>query len=650
MPSTTAGRSLGPARESHVGAPDPCARARGCSSDGSPVQVRNGRLDDVPVGSGMGNGSLPRASHGSEVDWPPRNAPSTRTGGIWGNPNSRAAFAAAAPAESSRGKGEHDLLPSVMLNGGHADGNTSVESVFNSPGPSSSEAPTRSGTFMPSSSSSETENWLNRASTPWDRSENIPPASSQAQRQQSTMLSLRSGANSQRPSTHIRRDPPRKDLMFPSTSRQDASGHRSSEFNPSSYAQYVDQPSNPIATNNMDRPRVAQLSGKAKPFRVPYATAESQPYEMPLGLASSGGHAPIGDRTDATMTSKPDPRGVPGLDAGGPLAPFGGAASSAASPYFSLANGVLSQPPVHQVPTASTHRSAQPHPRSFSTQPTMKPDAYSREAHEPELARNSFEVLPEPSGAAQNIYTRAPASVLTSNAGNTSRFPLTALVDHSTMRQTSPPRSRGSWAPTESERSQGIGSFTPEGFPEGAFVDQLGSYRSSRLSVQGSMSPADSDYRRAHQSPYYSTGGTPAPEADHVRAASRGAHASRPFPNGHSILLERKLRGLQQAQQNYMISPSNPMMIGPESYRNHFMSNNYEYNMRNGSGLNPMTSYLPLVGMLPGQMPPRSSSKDHDATLNMRSPLLEEFRSNAKTSKRYELRVRPHVAVLLCTY
>ncbi|KAI9832555.1 MAG: hypothetical protein M1819_004345 [Sarea resinae] len=179
------------------------------------------------------------------------------------------------------------------------------------------------------------------------------------------------------------------------------------------------------------------------------------------------------------------------------------------------------------------------------------------------------------------------------------------------------------------------GASTPEGFPETSFADQLNAYRGPRFVDRNSGSPAANDLRRNINSPFYSTGGTPPTGSDQYRAPSRDSQSSR--PTGHPALLDRKLRGLQQEQQNNFVPQGSQYLA--QQLRPSF--NSYEYGVQSGLRVNALQPYFPVPSfgsMGSGPVPPRGPARDQEYGQNLRSALLDEFRSNAKTSKRYELK------------
>ena len=152
-------------------------------------------------------------------------------------------------------------------------------------------------------------------------------------------------------------------------------------------------------------------------------------------------------------------------------------------------------------------------------------------------------------------------------------------------------------------------------------------YRASSYGASYSHSPSGSESRRM-QSPYYSSGGTPA--TFQQRAPSRGSFNSA-AATGQAALLDRKLRGLQQEQQGYQPNPL--------QYRQ--LPQHYDYHPQHALRMNPLAAYYsmgPMPNLLNSHIP-RGPARDQAIGQDMRSALLEEFRSNSKTNKRYELKV-----------
>ncbi len=176
--------------------------------------------------------------------------------------------------------------------------------------------------------------------------------------------------------------------------------------------------------------------------------------------------------------------------------------------------------------------------------------------------------------------------------------------------------------------------FSPTGSASGSLPSNQNSHRAMPFVSQYAHSPSNSDARASHHSPYYSTAGTP--PTYQQRGPSRGGYHGG-LPTGQAALLDHKLRGLQQEQQAYMVPP-NQMR-----YRNQYPHQNpYDFPPQNNLRLNQINQYYPMppnANLLTGPQIPRGPARDHDQAQAVRSPLLEEFRNNSKTNKRYELKV-----------
>lgn len=151
-----------------------------------------------------------------------------------------------------------------------------------------------------------------------------------------------------------------------------------------------------------------------------------------------------------------------------------------------------------------------------------------------------------------------------------------------------------------------------------------------------SSSPAASDYRRGLSSPFYSAnGGTPPTGPGSVRSASGNGFPNQPS-KGYIVTVDRESR------ESRPFHLDEPYMLGNPSharlqYSQPFGFDGYPGSMR----LNPLAVPYPIpaYGGLTSSFQPRYPSREHDASQIIRSPLLEEFRANHKTSKRYELKV-----------
>jgi len=187
----------------------------------------------------------------------------------------------------------------------------------------------------------------------------------------------------------------------------------------------------------------------------------------------------------------------------------------------------------------------------------------------------------------------------------------------------------------------GAGSFTPDGYPP-AFHNP-DPFQRFRYGERGVLTPSANEFR---QPQFYSAGATP-PVFDPLYS-SRGEQP-RTFSNAHPALLDRKLRGLQQEQQQPMLHhpPYQAMMAGP--YRGQFNPYASHYSMQSPMLMNGMNGIGPGAlmpsaphtmvphGMYPGMMEAPRGPKEQDAS-TMQSSLLVEFKASSKGNRRWELK------------
>ena len=164
-----------------------------------------------------------------------------------------------------------------------------------------------------------------------------------------------------------------------------------------------------------------------------------------------------------------------------------------------------------------------------------------------------------------------------------------------------------------------------ENYSNQPFQDQV-YYNKPQFGDRGSVSPAGSDYRRGLNSPnYYPVSGTPPSGSDQgYRPGSNGPRGQQ-GPNE----LERRLQNIHLAQQFYATYGQ-----FPSQYPQHI----YDYPQQ--SFRHAAVPYGYQISMPPyaTQAIPTRPAKDQDIGAGVRSVLLEEFRSNSKSNKRYELK------------
>ena len=160
----------------------------------------------------------------------------------------------------------------------------------------------------------------------------------------------------------------------------------------------------------------------------------------------------------------------------------------------------------------------------------------------------------------------------------------------------------------------------------------------------GFLSPTSGNIRRGKINQSYHPSGTP-PNVPDMLNPSISAFSKR-VTEGPNAPLDRKSRGLQQLQQE----PAN-FLAGQALQHNNAQSRmqnqNYELSGYPSVRMNPlpntygMPSYL---GYVQPPVPPPFSTRNEP----IRSPLLEEFRTNNRTNRRFELKVRSLNIRLVC--
>ena len=174
--------------------------------------------------------------------------------------------------------------------------------------------------------------------------------------------------------------------------------------------------------------------------------------------------------------------------------------------------------------------------------------------------------------------------------------------------------------------------FSPAGSGSGSIMSQPNSHRAMAVATRYSHSPSNSDARHSHHhSPFYSNAGTPPPYQQ--RGPARGGYNN----SVSTAVLDRRLLGLQEEQQRYMIPSPNSVQ-----FRNQYPHlNPYDFYPRNGLPMNQLHSYYPMPpapNLLTAPNVPRGPARDHDVD---QSQLMREFKDTMnKPNKRInELKV-----------
>lgn len=165
-------------------------------------------------------------------------------------------------------------------------------------------------------------------------------------------------------------------------------------------------------------------------------------------------------------------------------------------------------------------------------------------------------------------------------------------------------------------------SYSSQPFAEQGYIS-----KASRFNERSSVSPAGSDYRRGLSSPKYYTNNATSPSVSDqmYRPVSRGSR----IPQGPSEPLRMQNQQFNQQQAQYLYT---------NQYQGQYLPPGYDYappGYRQGAA---PYGYTVMPVYAPSQVIPTRPAKDQDVGVGVRSVLLEEFRSNGKGNKSYELK------------
>jgi mRNA-binding protein PUF3 len=183
------------------------------------------------------------------------------------------------------------------------------------------------------------------------------------------------------------------------------------------------------------------------------------------------------------------------------------------------------------------------------------------------------------------------------------------------------------WNNGTGSSSKSASNYSTEGYADMPFSDQLSPSRVARAGDRGSISPGN-DFRRLPTSPkYYSLVGTPPIELDsgYVRGLRPQAAAE----------LERGFQRLQFSQAQ----PYFPPLMYNGQFQGQYQAHTYDYPQNFRQTTQPYGYQIPIPPYTASLGAPRGPARDQDVGHGVRSALLEEFRSNSKSNKRYELKV-----------
>ncbi|KAL9029054.1 MAG: hypothetical protein Q9196_002662 [Gyalolechia fulgens] len=469
----------------------------------------------------------------------------------------------------------------------------------------SNEALTGSGSLL---STSESDGWNGRQRTPWTSIDNTSPGLSSASTKRSGTSPMRRQNSSQHPS---------QPFVDPSTSN-------------SPYFSVTPAPSNQAALRASQQHPVDPKNGQLMSTRA---------FE-PNGIHRSSRH---NSNEDDRYAASSMALGI--SDAGIPIYPHRQQSQGNTSGFNSgVASSSGSLPPsrndVHPLfqygedaqNTTYFHASGS---SSSGQAPQFKLSAQALSfARHPTAQNQKFSDLPNPTVMNNMAGDFSKMNLARENQPTHSGYGLQtgSTFTGQGISYDFPPHNDGT--------STNLAWDTDEGYPD--FHDRFlhnnllplqshASYRSSALNPSYPHSPASSDGRRNSQSPYYSADAVP-PYLTHGRPPLHSMNGN--LPQGQAQLLDRKLRGIQQEQQAYLPHHHNPLNFRAS------LPNPYDFHPPGALRMHPLNPYYPIP-QLSNHLPPvipRGPAKDQDASHSTRSACLEEFRSNSKTNKRYELK------------
>ena len=175
--------------------------------------------------------------------------------------------------------------------------------------------------------------------------------------------------------------------------------------------------------------------------------------------------------------------------------------------------------------------------------------------------------------------------------------------------------------------------YSPDGSVAGSQPQQWNQYRNIPSNAQQAHSQGSNHHRRNQVGSNFSATRIP-----QIGAQNRTPSHTRNMPDGQAVLLDQKLRILQHQEQEFLLQQQRQQM----QYQQNHPLPPYDYNP-DGVQLNTMNpTYYSIPSQYMSHTPPqapKATAKELDPAQPLRSALLDEFRSNNKTNKRYELKV-----------
>ncbi|KAL6719701.1 mRNA binding protein puf3 [Lecanora helva] len=186
------------------------------------------------------------------------------------------------------------------------------------------------------------------------------------------------------------------------------------------------------------------------------------------------------------------------------------------------------------------------------------------------------------------------------------------------------------------------GQFSPTGSGSGVLMSNSVARGGVGLNGHYPRPPNGNNARVGHHSSYYPSSGT---SSVYQQRGSSRAGFNGNFAIGQAATLDVKLRGIQQEQRAYLDSRPTPGHFNTQFPA----SSAYDFQSQPGLRMNQLNSYYhhmpPVNHPISAPHIPRGPANDHAAVQPVRSALLDEFRNNSKTNKRYELKDIYHYIV-----
>ncbi|KAI4287016.1 MAG: hypothetical protein L6R35_003726 [Caloplaca aegaea] len=552
----------------------------------------------------MATGEPPRSSHGPSFGQGFGNVSTTWNGGIWGT-SAIGSGLRNTTNETARIQGM-TYPQSVTISGVVADSHTLEERLASA---GSNEALTGSGSLL---STSESDGWNGRQRTPWPSMDNTSSGVSTTSTRRSGTSPKRRQNSSQQPSQAL---PDSSSSNPPYFSITPAPTHQS-------MLKVTQQQLPDLNSASYMSARALEPNGIQRPSR--HNSDEGDRYAarlLALGNHDSG--VSIQPQRQQSQSSTSGGFNSGGASRNGSLPPSRNGVDSLSRYGEDLQNTTYSRP----TGMSSTGHNAQfklsAEAHAFSRFPSAQNQRFG-DMTNPGAMNNMTGDFAKMAVAKENNppHTGYGTSMHSTFAGQgPSPYDFPPQIDVS--------NSNASWDTDE----HGYSDFQDGHVQNNVapFLPQA-SYRTSSLNPSYPHSPASSYGRRNSQSPYYSNDAA-APYALQHRPSLHG-NLSANVPSGQAQLLDRKLRGIQQEQHNYLLPQMNPVHL------RHPFPNPYDFHPSHAIRVNHLNQYYPappVSNLLPPVIP-RGPAKDQDSSHSTRSACLEEFRTNSKTNKRYELK------------